>query len=107
MIPGIRKSRLVILSKFQGTYMIDSHFKSLSWREITNSKLRRVGDYSAHKTTKKIEKIVVHHIAPPCTSVKNPMTFLRNLLSLSIPSLLLKLHKETNEQTNQKLQGDA
>ena len=74
MIYGITQSRLVILRKFQCTYMIDIHLKSLSQREITNSKLLQVGDYSAHRTTKKMKKIVVRHFAPPCTSVKSPKT---------------------------------
>ena len=52
MIPGIIRSCLAILSEFQGTYVIDIHFKPLSQREITNSKLLQVGDYSAHRTTK-------------------------------------------------------
>jgi hypothetical protein len=75
IIPGIIKIRVFILSKFQGTYMIDIHFKSLLQRGITNSKLLQVGDYSAHRTTKKMKKIVVRQFAPPCTSVKNLKTF--------------------------------
>ena len=70
------RSYVYPLSIFQGTHMIDIHYKCLSQKEITNSKLLQVGDYSAHRTTKKMDKkIVVRHFAPPCTSVKNPKTF--------------------------------